>query len=276
MEISEWTWKSFDGLDMYARGWTPKGKPKGVLVLVHGFGEHCARYDLLGAALTEKGYALLGFDLRGHGKSGGQRGHTPSYDALLDDISSVLKQAEERYADVPRFLYGHSMGGNLVLNYSLRRKPDLKGVIVTGAWLKTAFDPPATQISLAKMMNGIAPRFSQHSKLDASGLSHDQAVVRAYQQDPLVHDLISARLFLAIHDSGLWALEHAAEFPLPLLLMHGGADPIISAQACQEFANKAGDKVTFKLWDGLYHEIHNEPEKEQVFAYMLNWLKKHS
>ena len=80
---------------------------------------------------------------------------------------------------------------------------------------------------------------------------------------------------MVIHDSGLWALEHAAEFPLPLLLMHGAADPILSAKASQEFAQKAGDKVTLKIWDGLYHEIHNEPEKDQVFAYMLDWLGKH-
>jgi len=275
MEISEWTWKSLDGLDMYARGWAPAGTPKAAIMLVHGHGEHVARYDHVAASLTEKGYAMLGFDLRGHGKSAGPRGHTPSFDALLDDIASFSEQTELRYAGLPRFLYGHSMGGNLVLNYVLRRKPDLRGVIATGAWLKTAFEPPAVQVSLAKIMNNIAPGFSQHSKLDAAGLSHDQALVKAYQSDPLVHDIISARLFLSIYESGLWAIEHAAEFSLPLLLMHGGADPIISVQACRDFASKAGDKVILKVWDGLYHEIHNELEKADVFNTMLDWLGKH-
>ncbi len=275
MEISEWNWKSLDGLDMYARGWAPQGQPRAAVMLVHGHGEHVARYDHVAAALAEKDYAILGFDLRGHGKSGGPRGHIPSYDALMDDIASFSRQTEERYPGLPRFLYGHSLGGNLVLNYTLRRKPDLRGVIATGPWLRLAFDPPASQVTLGRLMNGIAPAFIQHSKLDARGLSHDGGVVTAYVNDPQVHDKISARLFVTIYKSGLWALEHAAEFPLPLLLMHGAADPITSAKASQEFAQKAGDKVTLKIWDGLYHEIHNEPEKAEVFKVMLDWLGKH-
>ncbi len=275
MEISEWKWKSSDGLEMYARGWAPQGKPKAVIMLVHGHGEHVARYDHVAAVLTENGYALLGYDLRGHGKSGGPRGHTPSYEALMDDIAAFSLQTEQRYPGLPCFLYGHSLGGNLVLNYALRRKPDLRGVIATGPWLKLAFDPPASQVTLGRLMNGIAPGFTQHSKLNTKGLSHDQAVVDAYEKDPLVHDKISARLFVAIYESGLWALEHAAGFPLPLLLMHGAADPLTSAKASQEFAEKAGSKVTLKVWNGLYHEIHNEPEKAEVFRVMLDWLGRH-
>jgi alpha-beta hydrolase superfamily lysophospholipase len=275
MESSEWKWTSTDNLSMYSRKWAPKENIKAAILLVHGLGEHIGRYEHVASALSEKGYAMLGFDLRGHGKCGGPRGHIPSYEALMDDITCFFHQVDEKFAGLPRFLYGHSLGGNLVLNYALRCKPDLKGVIATGPWLKLAFEPPTTQISLGKLMNRIAPGFTQHSKLDTKGLSHDQTIVSAYENDPLVHDKISARLFVEIYESGLWALEHAAEFQLPLLLMHGGSDPITSAQASQEFANKAGDKVTFQCWENMYHEIHNEPEKGQVFTYMLNWLDKH-
>ncbi len=275
MQISEWNWKSCDDLDLYARAWEPNGVPKASIMLVHGLGEHILRYDHVAAALTEAGYAMLGFDLCGHGKSGGPRGHITSYDALMDDIASFFIQVDERYPGLPKFLYGHSLGGNLVLNYALRRKPDLRGVIATGPWLRLAFTPPASQVTLGRLMNGIAPGFTQHSKLNTNGLSHDQAVVSAYDTDPLVHDKISARLFVEMYETGNWALEHAAEFPLPLLLMHGSADPITSAKASQEFAEKAGDKVTLKIWDGLYHEIHNEPEKAEVFKVMLDWLAKH-
>jgi acylglycerol lipase len=275
MQISEWNWKSCNDLDLYARAWEPKGEPKASIMLVHGLGEHVGRYDHVAAALTEAGYAMLGFDLCGHGKSGGPRGHTTSYDALMDDIAAFSNQVDERYPGLPKFLYGHSLGGNLVLNYALRRKPDLRGVIATGPWLKLAFAPPASQVTLGRLMNGIAPGFTQHSKLNTHGLSHDQAVVSAYDNDPLVHDKISAQLFVEMYETGNWALEHAAEFPLPLLLMHGSADPITSAKASQEFAEKAGDKVTLKIWDGLYHEIHNEPEKAEVFKVMLDWLAKH-
>jgi acylglycerol lipase len=275
MEITEWKWESCNGLDLYARVWAPQGKPKASIMLVHGHGEHVVRYDHVAAVLTENGYAMLGFDLCGHGKSGGPRGHVQSYNAYMDDIAAFSQQVEQRYAGLPHFLYGHSLGGNLVLNYALRRKPELRGVIATGPWLKLVFQPPASQVKLGKLMNGIAPGFTQHSKLNTKGLSHDQAVVSAYENDPLVHDKISARLFVEMYETGQWALEHAAEFPLPLLLMHGADDPITSAKASQEFAEKAGDKVTLKIWDGMYHEIHNESEQAQVFAYMIDWLEKH-
>jgi alpha-beta hydrolase superfamily lysophospholipase len=274
MEITEWKWKSYDGLDMYARSWAPQGKPAGVIMLVHGLGEHVGRYDHVAAALTERGYAMLGSDLRGHGRSGGPRGHTPSYEILLDDIGAFILQINERYPGLPSYLYGHSLGGNLALNYVLRRKPDLKGVIATDAWLKMAYEPAVYQLALARLMIGIFPGFTQPNKLNTGNLSRDPAVVDKYETDPLVHDRISAGLFFGIYKNGLWAFEHAAEFPLPLLLMHGGDDQIISAQACQEFAARANGEVTFKLWDGLYHEIHNEPEQQQVFAYMLDWLDK--
>src|SRR5512136_1991277 len=127
MKITEWTWKSFDGLDMYGRAWAPDGAPKAAILLVHGLGEHVGRYDHVAAALTEKGYAMHGSDLRGHGRSGGPRGHTPSYDALLEDMTGFLSQIEGRCDGLPRFLYAHSLGGNLALNYVLRHKPDLTG-----------------------------------------------------------------------------------------------------------------------------------------------------
>jgi alpha-beta hydrolase superfamily lysophospholipase len=275
MESSEWTWKSSDGLALYARSWVPEGKPRAAIALVHGLGEHVGRYAHVAAALTGQGYALLGFDLRGHGKSGGPRGHTTSYDALMDDIAAFLVQVDGRLPGLPRFLYGHSLGGNLVLNYALRRKPDLRGVIATGPWLKLAFDPPAIQVTLGKLMNGILPAFTQANGLDRKALSHDPAVVAAYENDPLVHDRITARLFVETYRSGLWALEHAAEFPLPLLLMHGAADRLDSAEASREFAEKAGEKVTLKIWDGMFHEIHNEPAKAEVFKVILDWLAAH-
>jgi len=272
MKTFETKWKTGDGIDIYARGWEPEQKPKAVVCLVHGHGEHIARYEHVAAALTAAGYAMLAYDQRGHGKSGGPRGHTPTYEALMDDIAALLAQAETRYPGLPRFLYGHSMGGNEVLNFALRRKPMLNGVIATGPWLKLAFEPPALQVRLGRMMNGIAPGFTQNSKLDTAGLSHDQKVVDAYAKDPLVHDKISARLFVEIYESGNWALAHAADFSLPLLLMHGGADRLTSANASREFAKNGGKNITLHIWDGDYHEIHNEFDQADVFKTIILWL----
>ena len=272
MKHFESSWQDKQGLNIFVQGWEPERKPRAVVALVHGHGEHSGRYAHVGEAFTQAGYVLVGYDLRGHGKSGGPRGHTPSYDALMDDIADFLAWIEQRYPGLPRFLYGHSMGGNQVLNFCLRRKPELAGVIATGARLKLAFDPPALQITLGKVMNRIAPGFTQKSTLDTAALSRDPKVVDAYIHDPLVHSKISARLFVSIYESGLWALDHAGEFSLPLLMMHGSDDRIISFETDAEFAKRAGRVATWRPWQGFYHEIHNEPEKAEVIKTMIEWL----
>lgn len=272
MKTFEMKWKTRDGIDIFAQGWEPDQTPKAVVCLVHGHGEHIGRYANVGAAFTKAGYALIGFDQRGHGKSGGARGHTPSYDALMNDVADLLAQAQKRYAGLPQFLYGHSMGGNEVLNYALRRKPNVLGVIATGPWLRLAFQPPAIQVTLGRLMNNIAPGFTQQSKLETAALSHDPNLVEAYNNDPWVHDKISARMFVEIYNSGEWALEHAAEFSLPLLLMHGGADRLTSADASRAFAKKGNTNVTLHIWEGWYHEIHNELEQAEVFKMEIIWM----
>jgi alpha-beta hydrolase superfamily lysophospholipase len=245
-----------------------------VVCLVHGLGEHSGRYVHVVGSLIQAGYTLISFDIRGHGKSEGQRGHIPSYDALMKDVSSLLEVVNEQFPQLPFFLYGHSLGGNLVLNYVLRCQSHLKGVIVTAPWLRLAFEPPAFKIALGKITNYIWPSFSQKNGLDTKALSHVPEVVYAYENDPLVHDRISARMFISIYQAGYWALEHASEFSLPLLLVHGGDDKIISVEASREFAGKITENGTFKIWDNLYHEIHNEPEKEEVFKFLIDWLDK--
>ena len=274
MKHTEFKLKTFDGLSLFGQSWQPEDQPRAVVCLVHGMGEHSGRYVHVADRLTKAGYALFTFDIRGHGKSSGPRGHTPSYEALMKDIPSLLEVADKQFPQLPFFLYGHSLGGNLVLNYILRHQPQLKGVIVTDPWLRLAFEPPAFKVTLGKVMNKIWPSFSQSSGLDTKALSHDPHVVRAYENDPLVHDHISARMFIGIYQSGQWALEHASEFPLPLLLMQGGDDKIISVEAGREFTDKIKENCTLKIWDGLYHEIHNEPEKEEVFKYLIDWLDK--
>ncbi len=273
---AEWqeSLKTQDGLTLHGQGWRPEREIRGAICLVHGHGEHVGRYAHLAAALNQAGFALLGFDLRGHGRSEGRRGHTPSYEQLMDDVGAMLARTSERFSGKPLFLYGHSMGGNLVLNYGLRRRPQLAGVVATGPWLRLAFEPPAIQVALARMMDKIAPAFVQSSGLETAALSRDERVVAAYEQDPLVHDRVSARLFLAMYAAGLWALENAAQWQLPLLLMHGGADRLTSAEASETFAHRAGKWVTFKRWEGWYHEVHNEPEQETFQRFLLDWLLK--
>ena len=260
---------------LFARLWQAEN-PKGIVCLVHGLGEHSGRYSPLAAYLKAQGYTLLAMDLRGHGRSGGKRGHIPTYADALDDIDRLLERAADEFPGTPRFLYGHSLGGNLVINYILRRPiAGLHGTIASGPWLRLAFQPPTYKIWLARLAGRFFPAFLQPSGLNPHHLSHDPAVVQAYIEDSLVHDRISAALFLEVYEAGLWALQHADRLSLPLLLMHGTADPITSPNASREFCQKAGKACTLRLWEGMYHEVHNEPQKAQVYRVIKAWLNDH-
>jgi alpha-beta hydrolase superfamily lysophospholipase len=139
-----------------------------------------------------------------------------------------------------------------------------------------SFEPPPAKVALARLMNRLFPAFTQASGLEVDALSHDPEVVRAYRADPLVHDRISARLFLGFFEAGRWALAHANEFPVPLLLMHGGADRICSPDGSREFAAHVTGDCLLKIWDGLYHEVHNEPQKDEVLGVLIAWLERHA
>ena len=171
MRHTEFDLYTKDGLKLYGQSWEPDGKPDAIVCLLHGFNEHSGRYAHLADALIGKAYALIVCDLRGHGKSQGCRGHTPSYDALLDDIDQLYNLAEERYPGVPCFLYGHSMGGNLALNYILSQRKKPAGAIITGPWLRLSYDPPVVKVALGKIMSNIWPTFSQPAGLETKALS---------------------------------------------------------------------------------------------------------
>ncbi len=272
MKTFESNWNDKDGLNFYSKGWEPDDAPKAAVALVHGLGEHVGRFAHMGQAFNQAGYALMGFDLRGHGQSGGPRGHTPSFEAYMQDIDLLLEQVRRRYPGLPVFLYGHSLGGILVLNYGLRRKPDLKGVIATSAGLHTELERQPVKIMLAKVLGGLAPTIAMPSGLSTAALSHDPEVERAYVSDKLVHDKVTLGFGKVMLSANQWALQHASEFPLPLLLMHGTADAIAFPSGSKEFAAALGGKARLVLWDNLYHETHNEPEKAEVFKTAIQWM----
>lgn len=270
---------SADGLALVGRCWRPKDEPRGVVCLVHGHGEHSGRYGHVAAALAMGGLATVALDLRGHGRSGGARGDAPSFDHLLDDVNVSLARAGDLFPGRPRFLYGHSLGGNLVLNYALRRASGadgtlaVAGVVATSPWLVLAQQPPAWKSALARVLGVMAPAVALRTGLAIEALSHDPAVIRAYQADPLVHDLLTSRLYLGIVEAGAWALAKAGEFPpVPLLIMHGGADRVTLAASSAEFAAHVPERCVYREWAGLAHETHNEPEREEVLAFIREWL----
>jgi acylglycerol lipase len=273
MKIFESSWQSRDGLKMYSRVWQPDKPPKAVLCLVHGLGEHIGRYDHVGAALTDAGYALIGSDLRGHGRSGGARGHSPSLEAFMLDIDLLLENAGLRYPDLPRFLYGHSLGGLLALAYVLLRSPAVRGVVVTSPGLRSPLQEQKVKVALAKILGSVAPTLSLPSGLDPHTISRDPKVVDIYIQDPLVHDRTTTGFGKAALQAVDLAFARAADFPpIPLLVMHGTADQLAYPRGSEEFTRLVPGNVTLKLWEGLFHETHNEPEQAEVLRFLIRWL----
>lgn len=266
--------QSADGLSLYIADW-PVDNPSAVIAIVHGFGDHVNRYPHLAAYFNKAGFAFIGLDQRGHGKSGGKRGHTHGFGNYLEDVHAFLTEVDARYSGIPVFLYGHSMGGNVVLNYILKENPPIRGAIVTSPWILLAFQPPAIKIWLGKLMRSLIPAFTQPNGLRTSDLSRDPEVVSAYEKDPLVHDKVSASAGMSIMDAGADLQQFTGQFPVPLLLMHGSGDQITSFEASKQFAAHAGKNVSFVEWPGYYHEIHNEPEKVQVLNQIENWIKQH-
>lgn len=263
-----------DGVALVGNSWMPEGTPKASICLIHGLGEHTGRYAWVGETLANHGYSLTGFDFHGHGKSGGQRGHFSSLDQALDDIQTGMDYIAGRDGRPVDFIYGHSMGGNLGINFLLRRNPVLKGAVITSPGLRTYAPPPAWKISLGKLLYNIVPTFSLDNGLDINYLSHDPQIKVLYRADPLTHKYISARFGLDFLQAGEWALAHADLLRVPMLLQVGTEDHLISYSAAKEFAGKANG-CDFVGWEGLYHETHNELEKSKVLDVMIHWLGEH-
>ena len=273
MTHQELNWKSRDGLDIFAQVWEPSViTPKAVVCLVHGLGEHSSRYAHVAEAFGKEGFILFSYDLRGHGRSGGVRGHISSIEDFMQDIDVMFEQARLRYPNLPLFLYGHSLGGIQVLHYGLLRKPNVKGVIATSSGLHTALENQPAKIMAAKVLGALMPKVTLPSGLDAAAISRNQDVVNTYNNDPLVHDKISLGFGKVMIGVKKWTLKHAGEFSLPLLLLHGKADAIAFPSSSTEFAAPLKDKCTLMLWEGGYHELHNVPEQAEVFKAMTLWM----
>jgi alpha-beta hydrolase superfamily lysophospholipase len=178
---TEFSLQTTDGLNLRGFKLVPKGNCKAVVALIHGMGEHGLRYVHVANFFADNGIATMGIDLRGHGKSDGKRGHTPNYEALMNDIESFLKKVKQEFSELPVIIYGHSMGGNLTLNYLIRRRPNLSAAIVTSPYLKLAFEPPRWKVVLVKLSAGLIPTLSQPTGLETAAISRDKKVVKAYE-----------------------------------------------------------------------------------------------
>ncbi|WP_299439369.1 alpha/beta hydrolase [uncultured Aquimarina sp.] len=256
---------------LFGQYWLPEDS-KAMVVLVHGMGEHSSRYaDYVIPQLLEKNIGVITYDNFGHGKSGGKRGHCPSYEALIEVIDVVYRKSKEIAGDLPVFLYGHSMGGNLVINYVMRNNGEIAGAILTSPFLRLAFQPPAWKLTMGKLFQKIAPSITLPSGLDVQAISRVTEEVEKYKNDPLVHDKVSSNFSIPVIDAGEWAIAHASQLEKPILLVHGTADQITDYNASLEFAKKT-DHVEFVSFDDGYHELHNDIEKEKFIKKIISWI----
>jgi acylglycerol lipase len=277
----EFNWNAADGTVLHGKRWWPASPPESVVILVHGLGDHTARLDPVAQRLNQAGFAVASYDQRGHGLTGGR---LPSFRVLLDDIGSFIGHVHS-WSEAPCYLYGISLGGGLVIQHALRSKPDphtgqfarsMHGVIASSPLLRPGFKPPAWKLTLARYLHDWWPSFSLPSGLDPNALSRDRAAVEAYRNDPLVHPRVSAVLGLSMLRAGEESLQQASDLRLPVLLMHGTEDRITSPQASREFASSSGSKCELRLWEGAYHDLHFETNREEVLRTVCDWIHERS
>ncbi|UOB17731.1 alpha/beta hydrolase [Abyssalbus ytuae] len=257
---------------LFGQYWMPQ-KIKAVVLLVHGMGEHSGRYsDFVVPELIYKQFGVITFDHFGHGHSEGKRGHCPGYQALLDSVKEVFKKTEEVFGNIPVFLYGHSMGGNVVLNYIMRRQPGIKGAVVTSPFLKLAMQPPKWKMIVGRVMQKVYPSITLPSGVDPKTISRIDSEVQKYMDDKLVHDKISPNFSFPVMEAGEFAIDKSHTLSVPLLVLHGTGDKLIDHKATVEFA-KTAPYTTLKLYEDAYHELHNDMEREDVINTIIEWME---
>ena len=275
MQLTEFTIKSQDQTNIYACKWCPDVQSRGVILLVHGLGEHIGRYHHVIDKFINAGYVVVGFDHPGHGKSGGKRGYIRSFDDYLTIIDQLITDIKSVYSGLPLFIYGHSLGGEIVLYYCLKRNPDLKGAIVTSPVVGVG-DQSKSKVTLVKLIAKLVPKMVIENDLELDALSRDPEVVQKYKDDPLVHPKVGVTLGLGMIEAGNYILANGAKFPNQLLLLQGADDRIVSVDATRQFANLGSTNVSYIEWKGGYHELHNEPDKGSVLNTILNWISERS
>lgn len=266
-----WT-QSQDGTRLFYRRW-PVETPKAAVAIVHGYAEHSGRYDHVAAMLNALDLDVFALDVRGHGRSGGVRGHAGDYAEYRDDVVALLKDIREQSAADRILMLGHSNGGLITLHYALQPDPDVFAIVVTAPFLGTAMKVPGWKSALGRVMAKIYPALSMPSGLPTDGLSHDKAVVKAYEDDPLVFSTATAGWFVAAVAAQDRVKSEAARITLPCLMMQGTADPLVDASLARPLFDSLGstDK-RYVDYEGMYHEIMNETEKEKVLSEIRDWI----
>jgi acylglycerol lipase len=276
MKHEEGFFKGVRDSRIYYQCWLPEGETKAVLLVVHGLAEHSRRYMNLVHHFLPLGYAVYAIDHLGHGRSDGARVYVERFTDYTDTVAAFREMIHERQKDKPVFLVGHSMGGLIGALYLLDHQGELAGAVLSGPTVKIPDTIPAVTIFLGKVLSVLAPRLGLIA-LEAAGVSRDPAVVRAYENDPLVYrGKTTARLGSEMLKTIRRVATEASRITLPLLILQGSADRLVDPSGAQMFHDRvASPDKRIILYEGLYHEVFNEPEHDRVFKDVETWLENH-
>jgi alpha-beta hydrolase superfamily lysophospholipase len=275
---------SYDGLRLYGYDWQSyqhPESPRAVIILLHGIAEYCGRYEHVAQFYNENDIAVVSMDLRGHGLSEGEHLFIPNTEALFQDIDYLVDEARHRYPSCPAILYGHSMGGNLALSYTLNRYPNAsdqcpyQAVIVTGPWIRLAgrLQPPRPIGSIIRTIGRFQPTLRFPLRFNPRVISRNTDIVGAYAGDPYIRRTTTLSLAGAMGGTAKMLDRTACIFHIPVLIQHGAADSLTSHEASLKFCNR-GKNTEFKSWPNCYHELHHEPERDDIFNFTLDWIHK--
>jgi alpha-beta hydrolase superfamily lysophospholipase len=265
-----------NNFSLYWQAWLPEGPPKAILLIVHGIAEPSGRYTNLVNYFVPKGYAVYSFDQRGHGKSDGKRSYIERFSYYVDDLQTFFSLVRTENPNTKIFMVGHSLGSTIALDYTLEHQRELQGLIISGTTLKAGASISRAAILAAKILSVVMPKIGV-SALDPGGISRDPAVVAAYVNDPLNYTgKLSARFGVELLKTMDMLQKRLSEITLPILIMQGSQDRISDPSSSKIlFDGVSSKEKTMKIYEGFYHEIFNDPERQQVFSDMEAWFKAH-
>lgn len=276
MQQKEGNFKGTGNHNLYWKGWLPDSQPKAIILVAHGLGEHINRYTNLVNNVVPRGFAVYGLDHQGHGKSEGTRCYIDRFQVFIDDLKSFYDIVHKENAGLKIVLLGHSMGGLIATSFAEQHQQDLSCLVVSAPLLKPGDSIAPAIIVMARVLSVLTPKMGVQA-LDSTFLSHDKSVVEAYDKDPLVfRGKITARLGSEMFSTMVKVEQAMSSLTLPLLIMQGSEDKLVNPEGAKTLYAKAGsgDK-TLKFYEGFYHEIFNEPDREKVFADLDPWLDSH-
>ncbi|MFC2075057.1 alpha/beta hydrolase [Bdellovibrionota bacterium] len=261
------------GIKLASRAWQIPS-PRARLLITHGFGEHCGRYKQLAKDLNAQGISVHAWDLRGHGKSPGIRGHVDSFNDYYADLHEFRHFVAELQPSVPIFLFGHSLGGLITFRYVQDFLPaGVRGVILSSPFIGIAIDLPKIKLLASKILKLVVPRLTLYNELNATLLSHDPSIAEAYDSDPLVHHRASSAWFYNFLAEAKKTTEQASEWNLPIAVLYAGSDQIVSVDATEKVCSAIDSELlTQKRYEDFYHEIFNEVKRDQPLADLISWM----